>query len=295
MSDKIRSLLKSKNLQDFAKLLTEIDRLGTAALKISEIAQPKSHAFRIGITGPPGAGKSTLVSEIIKILRTQKLKIGVLAVDPSSPFSHGALLGDRIRYAEALEDPEVFVRSVGSRGSPGGLSASSYLLLRAFDVAAFDIVLIETVGVGQTELEIMNVADMVLVVLVPESGDEIQMMKSGLMEIGDVFLVNKADRPGAESLVHELRESLTYEEQESKPVFKTIATENKGVNEVVKYFLNAYKEKSFIKNRVTTERLQAEAKALLRHMNEEKIQKTASRVRSVKDFVHLLTSADFEG
>lgn len=295
MIDKIRALLKRKKMngksndfRGFARLLTEIDNLGSKALSVKELIHPQSVAFRIGITGPPGAGKSTLLSGLIKELRKQKLKVGVLAVDPSSPFSMGALLGDRIRYAEALEDEEVFVRSIGSRGSPGGLSASSYLLLRAFDAWGFDVVLIETVGVGQTELEIINVADWVSVVLVPESGDGVQMMKAGLMEIADSFVVNKADRPGAESLIHELRDTLTFEGVDAATeIFKTVATENIGIEAIANSYVAEYKKKNFIKTRNSPERLQAEAKALLRFKNEEKLSKQVQKIKTIQDLSKL--------
>ncbi|MES2767637.1 MAG: GTP-binding protein [Bdellovibrionota bacterium] len=296
MADKIGSLLKQlgrgKNKSDFkafAKLLSEIDELGPKALKYKELLNPKHLSLRVGITGPPGAGKSTLISEMIQHFGNNDLKIGVLAVDPSSPFSNGALLGDRIRYHEALANKNVFVRSIGSRGSPGGLSASSYLMLRAFDVYEFDVVLIETVGVGQTELEIMNVADITTVVLVPESGDGIQMMKAGLMEIADIFVVNKSDRPGAESLKEELKQEMHFqdrsgEEGDSKvEIFSTIATQKKGVEELCNFLMINLRNDELKLKRFSPEKLKAEAKSLLRADFEKKISGKITKVKVPSD------------
>jgi LAO/AO transport system kinase len=165
-------------------------------------------AKRVGLTGPPGAGKSSLLAELARVYRGADERLGVVAVDPTSPYSGGALLGDRIRMSELATDPGIFIRSMASRGSSGGLAATTKEVLDLMDAFGFDRILIETVGVGQTELEITAAADTVVVVLVPESGDAIQAMKAGLMEIADVFVVNKADRPGAARLVKELEQSL---------------------------------------------------------------------------------------
>lgn len=162
-------------------------------------------ARRIGLTGPPGAGKSSIVAQLAAMSRARDETIGVVAVDPTSPFSGGALLGDRIRMNDLAVDPGIFIRSMATRGSLGGLAASTREVVDLMDAYGFPRVLIETVGVGQTELEITGAADTVVVVLVPESGDSIQAMKAGLMEIADIFVVNKSDRPGADRLVKELR------------------------------------------------------------------------------------------
>ena len=161
-------------------------------------------AWRIGITGPPGAGKSTLTSALVSAFRANGLSVGVIAVDPTSPFTGGALLGDRIRMESVALDPGVFIRSMATRGSLGGLAASTREVADVLDAFGVERVLIETVGVGQSELDIARTADSSIVVLVPESGDSIQTLKAGLMEIADIFVVNKADRPGADRLRHEL-------------------------------------------------------------------------------------------
>lgn len=191
------------DIRGLAKLITGIESRDPAALRqLAELSKNKlqvtNHESRVlGITGPPGAGKSTLVDHIIRDLRRAKRKVGVVAIDPSSPFSGGAVLGDRIRMQEHAADSGVFIRSVGSRGSHGGLSRATRDIVRAFIGYGFDYIIVETVGVGQTELDIMEIADCTVVVLVPESGDMIQTMKAGLLEIADIFVVNKADRPGA--------------------------------------------------------------------------------------------------
>ena len=165
-------------------------------------------ARRVGVTGPPGAGKSTLVAALAAAYRRQEERVGVVAVDPTSPFSGGALLGDRIRMNDLATDPGIFIRSMATRGSLGGLATTTREVIDLMDAFGFERVLVETVGVGQTELEITGAADTVVVALVPESGDGIQTMKAGLREIGDVFVVNKADRPGADRLIKEIRAAL---------------------------------------------------------------------------------------
>ena len=171
---------------------------------LSELHPRMGRARRIGITGPPGAGKSTLTTVLAKQLRQRGLRVGILAVDPTSPFTGGALLGDRIRMEQVALDPGVFIRSMATRGSLGGLASATREVADVLDAFGFDRILIETVGVGQSELDIARTADTSLVVLVPESGDSIQMLKAGLMEIADIFAVNKADRPGADRLRNEI-------------------------------------------------------------------------------------------
>jgi len=189
----------------------------------------------IGITGPPGAGKSTLVNAMIDGLLKNGNKIAVLAIDPTSPFNLGSLLGDRIRMAPHFNHPDVFIRSVATRGSLGGLSAKTIEMADILRAAGFDYVLIETVGVGQTEIEIAGLADITLLVLVPESGDEIQNIKSGLMEIADVFIINKADRPDADLFANNLEKIIHQKKESQIRVFKTIASAGEGVEGVVDF------------------------------------------------------------
>jgi LAO/AO transport system kinase len=188
----------------------------------------------LGITGPPGAGKSTLVNGLTREFRKRGKKVGIVAVDPSSPFTGGAILGDRIRMQEHVSDPGVFIRSLGTRGQHGGLSLATLEVVNVLDAAGFDLILVETAGVGQTELDILKLAQTVLVVLVPESGDSIQVMKAGLMEIADVFAVNKSDRPEADKMVKELSLMLGLNHQTEWviPVFKTQASKGLGLSEL---------------------------------------------------------------
>jgi len=186
----------------------------------------------IGITGPPGAGKSTLVNSILSELVEKSNKVAVLAIDPTSPFNFGSLLGDRIRMAAHFTHPNVFIRSLATRGSLGGLSAKTIEMTDVLRASGFDYILIETVGVGQSEIEIAGLADLTFVVLVPEGGDEIQNIKSGLMEIADAFIVNKADRDGAVLFANNLRK-MVQQKHTHIQVFEVIATQNTGVKEVV--------------------------------------------------------------
>jgi LAO/AO transport system kinase len=209
---------------DFEQLLADLSQGRTAALaraiSMVENARPGfeqllaavhprlGRAQRIGITGPPGAGKSTLTLQLVQVYRRRGLSVAVVAVDPTSPFSGGALLGDRIRMEAVALDPGVYIRSMATRGSLGGLATSTREVCDVLDAGGFDRIVIETVGVGQSELAVTSMADSTVLVLVPESGDGIQTLKSGLMEAADLYLVNKADRPGAESLARELEVSL---------------------------------------------------------------------------------------
>ena len=175
---------------------------------LSSLHPTLGHARRIGITGPPGAGKSTLTEQLVQHYRAQSLTVAVVAVDPTSPFTGGALLGDRIRMESVALDPGVFIRSMATRGSLGGLATTTREVCDVLDAGGFDRILIETVGVGQSELDVARSADSTVLVMVPESGDGIQTLKSGIMEIGDIFVVNKADRPGADRLRNEIEITL---------------------------------------------------------------------------------------
>ena len=202
-------------------------------MKSLELVHP---AKILGVTGSPGAGKSTLVDALIGELVKENYKVGVLCVDPSSPFNLGALLGDRIRMSGWYQHPQVFIRSLATRGALGGLHPKIIEISDLLKESLFDYIIIETVGVGQSEVEIAGIADITLVVLVPEGGDEIQTMKAGVMEIADIFVVNKSDRPGADQFVHNLRLLLSpsiKKEQSLIPIVKTVASEKNGITELM--------------------------------------------------------------
>ena len=225
------------NIRALSKLITLVESDPQILASVyPEIKDAVGRNHIVGITGPPGAGKSTLSSALVSIIRDTGRTVAILACDPSSPFTGGAVLGDRVRMQSHYADPGVFIRSLSSRGSGGGLSASTYGITTLLDAFGFDMVLLETVGVGQTELDVMKISDTVIVVLVPESGDSIQTMKAGLMEIADIFVVNKSDRVGADRMVKDVRGALQLSENHAvslPPVLKTRADAGDGVPELL--------------------------------------------------------------
>lgn len=256
------------------------DRASIArAISLVENEQPESteilkslysrtgKSYRVGITGPPGAGKSTITNKLARLYRVQNLRVGIIAVDPTSPFTGGALLGDRVRMTDVELDEGVFIRSMASRGSLGGLSRKAREAADVLDAAGYDIVVMETVGVGQSELDIVRAADTTVVVLVPESGDSIQAMKAGLMEIADFFVINKADRAGAEQAVLSIKMILNFRHQKNgwnPDVIQSVAQEGKGIESIA--------------NMISAHRTYMEENSLLQKKRAERI---ADRVREL--------------
>jgi LAO/AO transport system kinase len=226
--------IKSGDIKTLARCISLVENEVAGYEKLLQLL-PSSTTPVIGITGPPGAGKSTLADALITNITRQGKKAGILCVDPSSPFNLGALLGDRIRMSEWYNNPDVYIRSLATRGSLGGLHPKIIEISDLLKAAPFDYIIVETVGVGQSEIEIAGLADITVVVMVPESGDEIQTMKAGLMEIADIFVVNKADRADADTFVKNLRLMLApafSSKQIPVPVIKTIALQKKGIDEL---------------------------------------------------------------
>ncbi|MBC9783923.1 methylmalonyl Co-A mutase-associated GTPase MeaB [Heliobacterium chlorum] len=241
MLDQVPALLAGER-RVAAKMITLIENDGPEKQEVLKALHPHTgNAYIIGITGSPGAGKSSLTDQIISALRKRGKKVGVVAVDPTSPFTGGAILGDRIRMNDHYNDKGVFIRSMGTRGSLGGLARSTKEVLKVFDAFGCDFILVETVGVGQSELEIMTAADTTVVVLTPGAGDSIQAIKAGIMEIADVFAVNKADLEGADRVVTEVEVMLDLSQRSRSggsqtwrpPVVRTVAMRSAGIEDLL--------------------------------------------------------------
>lgn len=228
----LRRVLKGDR-QALARAITVVEGEGKESRELLSGLKHGGRSFVLGLTGPPGTGKSTLVDRLIESYRRKGLRVGVVAVDPTSPITGGALLGDRIRMTRHATDPDVFIRSMASRGWSGGLSRATARVIQLLDAAGFDLILLETVGIGQSDIEVVGVAHAVIVVLMPGLGDEIQVSKAGLMEIGDIYAVNKGDLEGADSMVVSILSMVRDSKSRSPPVLKVSALKGEGLEPLV--------------------------------------------------------------
>lgn len=237
MRDLVKKALAG-NVRSIARIISLVENESPFTEEIMQMIYPHSgKAYTIGVTGSPGAGKSTLVDKLIGNFKSAGVNVGVIAVDPTSPFSGGAILADRIRMQRHAVDPTVYIRSMGTRGSLGGLSRSTYEASLILDACGKDVIFIETVGVGQSEVDIMKIADTVCLTLVPGMGDDIQIMKAGIMEIADILVINKCDREGVEKIEAEVRTMLDLikDRQWVPPVLKTMAEKGTGIGELASH------------------------------------------------------------
>ncbi|MFM6975970.1 MAG: methylmalonyl Co-A mutase-associated GTPase MeaB [Sphingobacteriaceae bacterium] len=277
-------MINKGDFKSLSRALTQVENNLDGHVALLQQIKPNYHVPVIGITGPPGAGKSTLVNALINRLSAGGKYVAVLAIDPTSPFNLGSLLGDRIRMSEQFNKPNVFIRSLATRGSLGGLSAKTIEMTDVLRAAGFDYILIETVGVGQSEVEIAGLADTTVVVLVPESGDEIQNIKSGLMEIADIFVVNKADREGADAFVNNLRK-LSGQKEQAIPVIATVASKGTGLDELIQFMEQQNKHSNPRKNLLIADKAwKLIQHNLSAHLDKKKLQQDLAEASQLADF-----------
>lgn len=268
ISELIEGILEG-NQRIIAKTISMIENQENGSTEILKRIYPKTgRAFVIGITGSPGTGKSTLVDQMISVWRKEGKKIGVIAVDPSSPFSGGAILGDRIRMMRHASDNDVFIRSMASRGYLGGVSRYTGDAIKVLDAAGKDIIIVETVGVGQDEIEIVKLSDIVVLLLTPTAGDDIQAFKAGIMEIADIYVINKADLPETEKMEIQLQALLSISSQRKEiPIIKTVALTGEGVEELTKKITEMIFQKERVEN-IEKRRKEFARWLLLEHLKE---------------------------
>lgn len=291
MSSLIIDELLDNNFKSISKTITLIEQ-GNFPLELSsEIFKHASSSIRIGITGPPGAGKSTITNQLINQCLINQKSVGVIAVDPTSPFTGGALLGDRVRMNEHSLNNKVYVRSMGNQGKLGGLSKKAQEVGDVLAASGKDIIIFETVGVGQAEHDIISAADLSIVVLVPESGDEVQLMKAGIIEIGDIFVINKSDRLGANKLASKLKNILhffTKKGMKEPEVYNTCATEGKGIVELYLGIQNCIKAMNE-NNVLETRKVQRYKERIIEIVNESLIKSfwTDKRKHFLKELTNI--------